>query len=247
MKKLYISFFTIMLLMACSQDSDSFSSSNLSSDTGKAGSLARFIVVGDYMYTVDHSNLKVFSVTNNTNPVLVNTVNIGFNIETIFNYRNYLYIGSNNGMYIYAIDNAEMPSYLSEAWHFTSCDPVVANLTHAFVTLHSETWCGNNINSLEIYDVTDVTNPILISSRNLTYPKGLGLYHNYLIVCDDEVKIFDVSDPEASVLVTSINKEAFDVIINGNQLILVGDTGVYQYLLDSNNIENITELSTIAI
>ena len=156
-------------------------------------------------------------------------------------------MGSRNGMYIYNIDNPETPTYVSDVEHFTACDPVVANDTHAFVTLHTNIGCGTDINVLEIYDVTEVTNPILISSWNLTKPIGLGLYGNYLFVCDDEVKVFDVSNPENSSLVTSVDVNAFDVIINQGRLILIGENGLYQYNLDHTNITNISHLSTINI
>jgi hypothetical protein len=150
-------------------------------------------------------------------------------------------------MFIYSVTSPETPTYLSDVQHFTACDPVVANDTHAFVTLHTNIGCGNNINVLEIYDVTEVTNPVLVSSRNLTQPIGLGLYGDYLFVCDDEVKVFDISDPENSTLVTSIDVDAFDVIINNGIMVLIGENGLYQYSLDFNNINNISHLSTLNI
>jgi len=242
-KTLYI--ITALILFSCSSDS-SLNGSESSNFIGQGGSLASFTIVGDYLYTVDDTSLNVFSITNIENPVKVNDVSIGFRIETLFSYKQYLYIGSVDGMFIYSIDNPEEPQYKSEVQHFTACDPVVANSTHAYVTLHSNTDCGNDTNLLEIYDVSDVLNPVLISSRNLTNPIGLGLYNDYLFVCDDEVKIFDVSNPEVSQLVTTINKDVFDVIIKDNLLILIGENGLYQYSLDENNIESITQLSAIS-
>lgn len=245
MKKIYLILIFALLIISCNTDNTSDASSF--SDTGQGGSLARFALFTDYLYVVDDTNLNVFSIINTEEPVQVNTVAIGFNIETLFNYKNYLYIGSRNGMYIYNIDNPETPTYVSDVQHFTACDPVVANQTHAFVTLHTNIGCGTNINVLEIYDVADVTNPVLISSRNLTRPIGLGLYGDYLFVCDDEVKVFDISDPENSALVTSIDVNSFDVIINNGILVLIGENGLYQYSLDNNNITNISHLSTINI
>lgn len=240
---LYVSF--VFLLISCSSDSGD-ANFNSAQETGQGGSLARFTILNNYLYTVDQSNLNVYSIINPENPTQVNTINIGFDIETLFNYKEYLYIGSRTGMYIYGIQNPESPNYLSDVQHFTACDPVIANDTHAFVTLHSNTFCGNNINLLEIYDVTNVVEPVLISSRNLTQPKGLALFHNYLIVCDDEVKIFDISNPENATLVNSINRSTFDVIIRGDLMLLIGNTGLYQYQLDLTNIQNIEPLSTIA-
>ena len=238
-----------LILIGCSSDNAGGTANDAGSfsENGQGGSLARFAIYQDYLYVVDESDLNVFAITNREQPVLVNSIPIGFNIETLFNYKNYLYIGSRNGMFIYSVTNPELPSYMSDVQHFTACDPVVANDTHAFVTLHTNIGCGIDINVLEIYDVTDVTNPILISSRNLVRPIGLGLFGDYLFVCDDELKVFDVSNPESSQLVTSIDVEAFDVIINNGKLVLIGDNGLYQYSLDNNDITNITHLSTINI
>ena len=124
---------------------------------------------------------------------------------------------------------------------------MVANENYAFVTLWSDLGCGGIVNQLEVYDVRDVLNPVLVNVRELTFPKGLGLYNDYLIVCDDEIKIFDVSDPATSTLVHSIDRFAFDVIIQGDLLIAIGESGVYQYQLDSTSITNTTELSAISI
>ncbi len=247
MKK-YILILTALTLLSCDSNSDSSGNNNEPiSDTGKSGSLARFTTFNDYLYTVDNQDLNVFNISDNEDPVQVNEIHIGFNIETLFNYKEYLFIGSRNGMYIYSVDSPEQPEFLSQAQHFTACDPVVSNYTHAFVTLHSDIGCGTDVNVLEVYDVEDLQNPILISTRNLTRPIGLGLYGDYLIVCDDEVKIFDITDPENLQLVHNIDKNAFDVIINENLLILIGETGLYQYNLDEDNIQNTTELSTINI
>lgn len=246
MKKIISLVIVVFAVLSCSNDANTADGSTFT-DSGQGGSLARFALFQDYLYVVDDSNLNVFSITDLENPVQVNTVPIGFNIETLFIYKAYLYIGSRNGMFIYDVQNPEEPAYLSDVQHFTACDPVVANSTHAFVTLHSNIGCGTNVNVLEIYDVNDVTKPVLISSRNLTRPIGLGLYGNYLFVCDDEVKVFDVSDPENSKLVTSIDVSAFDVIINSGILVLIGENGLYQYSLDDADINNIEHLSTLTI
>lgn len=236
-----------LLLIGCA--SDTSDAAQAPTTDGQGGSLARFALKGDYLYTVDDANLNVFSITNGREPVKTNSVSVGFRIETLFSYKDYLYIGSRDGMFIYGLERPEFPTQLSSVQHFTACDPVVANDTHAFVTLHSETFCGNNINVLEVYDVTDVTNPVLLNSRNLAYPEGLGLYGNYLFVCDDEIKVFDVTDPTDSQLVTSLNRSAFDVIISNNLLIAIGESGLYQYQLsiDADTGVKATELSTIAI
>lgn len=234
----------ILSLLACSNDGDS---NTQNSDVGQGGSLAQFTISGNYLYTVDNASLNVFNITNTESPVQVNTAYIGFDIETLFNDKEYLYIGSETGMFIYSISNPESPQKLAEVSHFRACDPVIANDTHAFVTLDGSLGCGGNISALQIYDITKISEPVLVSQRNLIAPKGLALFKNYLFVCDDEVKIFDISNPKESVFVNSINVSAFDVIIRNEHLFVIGKTNLYQYQLDKNDINNIKILSTINI
>lgn len=246
-KYLYILILSVAII-SCESDSSSNEAIAPTSD-GQGGSLARFTLKGNYLYTVDNFDLNVFNVSDSKDPVKVNKVPIGFDIETLFGYKDYLYVGSQTGMFIYSLENPEFPKRLSSVEHFTACDPVIANETHAFVTLHANSFCGNEINVLEIYDVSSVTEPVLLNSRNLTSPKGLGLYGDFLFVCDDEIKVFDISNPEESKLLTSINKSAFDVIIRNDLLIAIGQSGLYQYSLSKNSEAGVTisELSTINI
>lgn len=236
-----ISVVTILFLIGCS-DSDSSGSGEI----GQGGSLAVFAIKGNYLYSVDEMKLNVFSLIDKKKPVKVNEIPIGFNIETLFSYGENLYIGSRNGMFIYSVKNPENPSKLSAVQHFTACDPVIANDTHSFVTLNSNTFCGNNINVLQVYDTKDLANPKLIHSRTLTHPKGIGFFStDYLLVCDEVIKIFNIQNPTEPVLVHSINKECFDVIVKNNTLFAIGDTGIYHYELNSNNITDVKLLSEI--
>ncbi|WP_430410929.1 LVIVD repeat-containing protein [Kordia sp.] len=247
----------IFILLVCvgiihtSCDSDSSDIANTTNEfgqDGQSGSLARFVTLENYLYTVDYQNLNVFNISNTENPVLVNTINVGFNIETLSSYKDYLYIGSRNGMFIYNASQLETPQLLSSVQHFTACDPVIANDSHAFVTLKGGNLCGEDLNILEVYDVTDAENPILLSQRNMIEPIGLGFYQNdYLFVCDDQVKIFDISDPENMQLVHAIDADSFDVIIQNNLLILIGETGLTQYMLNPDDIQNETFLSSLSL
>jgi hypothetical protein len=76
---------------------------------GIGGSMARFTITEDILYTVGSYNLKVFDITVLADPVKGNTVDIGWNIETIFPFGNNLFIGSQNGMYVYDISEPSLP------------------------------------------------------------------------------------------------------------------------------------------
>ena len=241
----YISIFSLLFLLLTSCNQDSNDVSNNGGD-GQGGSLAIFLLKGNYLYTVDYQNLNVFNIQQEQSPIKVNTINIGFDIETLFGLNNYLFIGSSTGMYIYDVSNPELPKQLSVSRHFRACDPVVANDKYAYVTLHTNAICGGSLNELQTYDITDVENPELLNVRGLTNPKGLGLYHNYLIVCDDDVKIFDVSDPTNSIYITSIPIAlSIDVIIRENKLFVISEKGLYQYQLNPNAISSFQKMSEI--
>lgn len=251
MKKLLLLFLAFALFIACSDGSAADSPSGANSD-GKGGSMATFILKNNYLYTVDQMNLNVFSVTDQSNPVKLNTVNVGFNIETLFSMGNYLFIGSQNGMFIYSIaQNPEVPTFVSQAQHFTACDPVVANSTHAFVTLHTGTACNQtiNINQLKVYNITNINAPQLIATRNLLEPKGIALYNNYLLLCDkNDILVFDITDPQNMTLKKTIpNVPAVDIIIDGNHMLAFTTGSVYQFTIDPSNIQNITQLSQYSL
>ncbi|OYQ48940.1 hypothetical protein CHU92_00540 [Flavobacterium cyanobacteriorum] len=227
------------MLLSCSEDATT------TTGDGTGGSLAVFALKGNYLYTVDYNMLNVFSLSNTAQPVKVNEVFVGLNIETLFSFGEYLYIGSRNGMFIYSLDNPEQPQLMSAVQHFTACDPVVSNGDYSYVTLHSNTLCGNNINLLQVYNTANPQNPQLLHQRILTFPKGLGLYNNYLFVCDDEIKVLNVENPAQPFLVASINNLCFDVIIKDNDLFAIGSSGVYRYRLNPEDITDITLLSQV--
>ena len=244
MKKSYlIVLFVSILVFSCSENSES-TNADFATD-GQGGSLATFALKGDYLYTVDFFNLSVFNISDVLNPVKVNTLNVGFNIETLFSFKEYLFIGSQDAMYIYDIANAELPKLLSQSNHFRACDPVVANDTNAYVTLHSNATCGGAVNELKTYNIEDVENPILLNTRGLTQPKGLSLYgDNYLLVCDDTLKIFDVTDPSDSKYVAEIATQgAIDIIIRNDHAFVISEFAIEQYRLNQDDITNATKIS----
>ncbi len=89
MKQLFYFLVLSLIVISCSDDSSVSTNGDVGGD-GTGGSLARFVLVNDYLYTVDNNALKVFDVSNIVNPVLVNDVHLGFDIETIFSYEDYL-------------------------------------------------------------------------------------------------------------------------------------------------------------
>ena len=111
------------------------SAGNTVQAAGIGGSFARFTIYEDYLYTVDNTDLRVFDITDVTCPSFRNSSSIGWGIETIFPLKNRLFIGSNNGMFIYDVSSPLSPRQLSAFEHARACDPVFVQENTAFVTL----------------------------------------------------------------------------------------------------------------
>jgi hypothetical protein len=224
---------------ACSEAGDSYSGTGDS--VGRGGSMARFTIHDDYLYTVDNSTLNIFDLSNPAEPFYLDRRNktLDFNIETIFNKDTLLFIGSQDGMYIYSIVAPDNPQPLSYVSHIRSCDPVVASGNYAYVTLNSQnTWCGGNTNALIVYDISDLRNPVEKYTVNLDFPKGLGIDGNKLFVCEAKrgIAVYDVSNPVAPVwkddlqYITEANGVTpYDVIPADGLLLTSTDKGLYQF------------------
>jgi hypothetical protein len=213
---------------------------------GMGGSMARFTITNERLYTVGNSNLDVFNITNAANPFNVSRRNLGWNIETIYPFGNQLFIGSGSGMFVYDISNADNPVQTGQFSHVRSCDPVIADNQYAYVTLRSGTTCQGYTNQLDVLKLNGSNNPSFIKTYNLTNPFGLSKDGNYLFICDgkDGLKVFNAADPLNIVqLKTLPTGEAHDVIAYNGWALVVAEDGLYQY--DYTDINNIRLLSRI--
>jgi len=200
--------------------------------SGTGGSLARFSIVKGYLYTVSPSELHIFDITNPGNAVEVNSEYVGWDIETIFSLDNYLYLGSSGGMYIYNIDNATAPSYVSEINHIMGCDPVVVQGDYAYVTIRGGNFCGQELSQLEVIDISDKSFPERVSTYPMEEPYGLGIKDDFLFVCDGSfgLKVYDTtSTPELTLIDHFEDIQTFDVIPLEEVLLMVGGNQLLQY------------------
>lgn len=219
--------------------------------TGVGGSMARFTIMKEHLYSIDNSNMLVFDISNLDNPVPGANLNIGWGIETIFPYKDNLFLGTQSGMIIYDNSDPDLPTYLSTISHIVSCDPVVVENDIAYVTLRGGTGCRNTAsNQLDIIDISDLKNPKLLISHPMTNPYGLGIDNGTLFICEGSagLKVFDASDlykiPK-NLLAYYGDFDAYDVIPYNNNLIMVGNSGLYQF--DYSDPNDIKFLSMISI
>lgn len=257
MKKTAVLISALLLFMwGCSNSDINFTYSDKDSyfmndggGTGTGGSMARFTIVGDHLFTVDGMHLKTFNISNESKIEMVSSWQLDWSngIETIFPYQNKLFLGTTTGMHIIDISNPEKPSYISKYEHVVSCDPVVVQGDYAYVTLRSgESWCWRSVNQLEVIDLSDIQNPEMLKTWPMTNPKGLGIDGNLLFVCDEGLKVFEIQSPTNLVQINHFENigETFDVIPYNGILILIGEQGFRQYSYENGSL---TELGSILV
>jgi hypothetical protein len=245
MKKITIFLIGIFLFQNCQMSSDSASPSSIN---GTGGSMARFTLTDGFLYTVTSTNLTVFDVNIADKPNKLKTLNLGFGAETIFPYKDALYIGTTTGMKIYDNKNPADPKYLSNYAHIYSCDPVVVQGIYAYVTLRSGTFCRNGQNSLDIIDVSEPSFPRLVKTIPMLNPHGLAVDGTNLFICEglNGLKSFDLTDPLKPIEREFIKDVvSYDVIPTQKRLIVTGKNGIYQY--DYTEPKSLKLLSKISI
>lgn len=217
-----------LVFAACTKEG----AASADSSSGKGGSLARFTIAGNYLYLADVSTLRVFDISNPSAPVEKPQVPVGFGVETIFPYKDNLFIGASAGMHIYSIADPAAPTKLGSVLHLRSCDPVVANDTISYVTLQGNARCGPAESGLYIYDIKNITNPNLIKLMSLSSPFGLGIVDSVVFVCrgNDGLTAVNVKKPsEPKIMYTKTDASYIDVIPYDNLLICYVNTGILIY------------------
>lgn len=241
------------ILTGCMGES---SSSGSDSNGGVGGSMARFTIRDNYLYTVDNQTLKTIDISNPGQPLYLKgrDQKLGFDIETIFAMDTLLFIGSQSGMYIYDVTHPDLPQILSQVSHIRSCDPVVAFGNYAYVTLNSEnTWCGRVSNVLQVYDISNTHNPVLKQTvTGFVSPRGLGVDGKKLFICDNGLKVYDITDPvyprwmdDLTYISEASGIDTYDVIPLNGLLLVVGADGLYQFDYRGDKLKFVSKIEIV--
>lgn len=241
MKKLIILLTTCLAIGSCDSDlNDSQTNGVLS------GSYANMLILDDFLYMINERELIAYSLKDPSSPVEIHKEELGFGIESMFIRGEVLFIGSASTLYIYSLGTDGIPSQISTTAYqnfrdMCMRDPVVANESTAYVTLStavSSDCLRSDVNELRLYDIMDLSSPILVNSLEMEQPKGLGLDGDWLFVCEanDGLKVVDVSDPlDLKVINHFDGYRAFDVIPRSGHLLVVGPDSLYQYNYTDRN------------
>jgi hypothetical protein len=220
------------------------------SGVGIGGSMARFGIKGNVLYLVDHTTLKIFDISNKTDPLKVNEFYTGLNVETMFLTDKTMFLGTTTGMLVYDISNPAFPFPQALFTHAKSCDPVIVSDTLAYITQRTGTNCGWGLNVLDVVSVKNINQPVLLKSYRMVNPFGLAKDGDLLFICDGTagLKVYDASDPANitdHLIFSYPDIRAYDVIPIGSVLVLISDDGLYQY--SYSDVRNIKLVSTIPV
>ncbi len=234
----------VSTIIACG--SGDLSSPSTTSTTGITGSLARFAIKDDKLFTLSGEKIKSYDITPNGQLTPSQNTFLNSAIETIFIKGNVLFVGTSSGMFIYELNSNNTLTYRSFYNHIYSCDPVVADDKYAYLTLNNSALirCRRGVNVLEIIDIQNLSSPELVASYSMVSPRGLGIDSNLLFLCDDYIKVYDKSNIDSLKLIYTSNVKANDVIPYHNNLIATSNDGFYQYSYSNNSL---TLLSSILI
>ncbi len=253
-----LSFASLMMLSSCGTESGEIgpaspgggSGSTGSGASGQGGSLGRFAVADDYLYVIDGEELRQFKLADPANPKSHNQLPITITPETLFPMGDsLLLVGGTQGMAAYSLGNDGRIRLEGTYVHVTSCDPVVANETHAFVTLRSTTQgvCAGWVNELQALDIRNLSQIRQIDALAMDFPLGLGLKHNedlVLVCAGNGLQSVDVRDPtNLEVVQTFPEIEGRDLIVLPNDLVLVlTPSGLEQYRFRNGDMNFLSEL-----
>jgi hypothetical protein len=222
---------------------------NTTQTIGVGGSLARFIIYGDYFYGLNQTDMQVVNISEPFNPVAGAKLQLQRMVETVFIDSSNLFIGTQTGMLIYSLAQPSSPSYITAYDHFQSCDPVVVQDNMAYITMRAGNNCGNFQNAMDVVDLHVITSPQLVRSYPMTEPYGVGIDNKKLFVCDGSagLKVYDASDPlriDEHLVTTFTGLKATDVIPYNGILILLAEDGIYQYnYTDINNLQLLSKIN----
>jgi len=225
----------LLVLSACDGESSSSTAANsgTTGNTGVAGSTARMVIVDDYLYAIADNKIQLFTINAPKVPNQWATVTVGWDIQTLFPYNNYLLVGAADGIHILDNSDPASPFVVGDLTHARTIDPVVANEGYAYVTLKNDPRANNQVeDQMNVVDLANVSNPQLVNVIQMQSPEGLSTIDKRLFVCDGPagLKQFNLNDPVNPQFVDVIGDvNCNDVIALNGILYVITDTSLRQY------------------
>ncbi len=224
-------------------------SSFIGSSAKNKGTLNRLAFDNSHLYVIGRTDIHTFEDLGSTIEKR-NKKYVGEDLETIYTENNNVFIGSKSSMIV--MTKTSNPQKVSSYTHVVSCDPVLPHGNIAYLTLRSvgSNGCNNNVNAVEVIDISNINNPTKINEVQLNSPYGMAVMNNRLFIGEGNngLSVLDISSPANPILLNTYrNISTFDVIkhpTDSDALLITGSNGIKQ-LSYNTNTNSITELSEI--
>jgi hypothetical protein len=215
--------------------------------SGTGGSLARFAIAGDRLYAVNSSKLKIFDLRNTPAARLVDEIYVQSDLRTIYPRDSVtLFLTSRSGAVILDLSEPDKPEPYGIFPSVSSCDPLVADKDHAYLsvaTRRQPQYCQRNESALIVINISDLRNPQADTSYVMNSPQGLALSGDTMLLCDEGIKVLDISDVNNISQISQLhNIEAIDIIARNKLVIVSTPAGIYQYVLENGQLGLVSKL-----
>jgi hypothetical protein len=144
----------------------------IGNQVGTNGSMARFSIINNFLYTVGYSNLTAFDISQPYAPAFASTVQVDWHVETIYPLKDRLFVGTNNGMYMYDVQNSPSTPALIDCLRISVPVSVIADDDYAYITLNDSVPAWVQIMNFRLL-YHDVGNSFLVKKYQ-QHPVGLS-------------------------------------------------------------------------
>ena len=247
--KLFAPIGIAFVLGACAGASSD--STGNSGGQSNAGSTATILPYGSIAYVLDNSLLKIIDLEK-TPPEIRKAIPLD-SPETLFISNGYLYIGGENGVDIFNLEEPINPVRTSTYEHMRACDPIIVEDDIGYITLRSGFGDRCRLvgpNRLEIVDMSNPELPELINTFSMTNPYGLAKTDTHLAICEEAfgLTLLNVDDPlDISKVVNYSDINCFDLIYSDSRLIATASDGIYQFSATSQYLELLSQIPVGAV
>lgn len=212
----------------------------------------------NYLYTTAYKSFDVIDISSPAEANLIHSTPTNTWVSDIIIDGDFAYVGSDSGLYIFNISNPSSPVLSAIASsHPTSYDiKKQGNYVYGVGTGYDGSW-------LTIFDVSDVSNPIIKceihDNENLRYPLDLVIDNDLLYIADANwigystysggLKIYDVADKSNPMILSSCNPDSTNfyrsiikkdnlVYLSGRRFNSSGTYGPQTWCIDVTNPNN---------
>jgi len=186
------------------------------------GTFRDSVVNGDHLYLAADKGLKIFSLSTDGSPQLVNEYTTPDNVMDVVVSGNYAYlVNYNNGLRILDISNPNAPVQVSHLDISAYSRGLAVAGTYAYILTHSK--------GLQVIDISQVDMPVRIADVDIEDPVDVAVSGDYAYVAaGDGLYIIDISKPSTPEIVSHFAGSPDDKL-SLQSIIVVGN---YVYVAD---------------